>query len=144
VVDETERIPPDWRLVWDDQAWALDAGYVKERGIEAAGVIYLVDLNLHVHICSFTPNLEAWPVQPWATFKTLDHAALDGGETEQELMSTEETVAYVGTDFPSKRRTEAADRYVSLPGREEYETDEEYRRACAETVLEYLNGNPIE
>lgn len=134
--------PPDWRLVKVDQRWACNKAWVTEKKIESCGVFYLVDANLHVHICSLTPSLEAWAVQGFATFETPEACEADEGETETAMLNAEESaVSYFDAGLllrsPHQRMT-----YVDTEP-EDGETDEAYRARIAEEVREYLCGNPV-
>ncbi len=123
-----------------EQRWMCDKAWVKEKGIATCGVFYLIDANLHVHICSLTPNLEAWPVQGYATFTSDAASELDEGETEQEMMSSEEGVSYFDL---SVLRNPWQPVSLHLPEREEDEDRETYDARAAEHLREHLCGNPV-
>lgn len=134
-------VPADWRIIKCEQAGLCGEEWVKEKKIESCGVFYLVDVSLHVHICSMTPSLEAWALIPYVTF-TEDPE--DDGETaseiEQELM-IDESVSYFGTEaanWPNK----PASKYINIPEQEEGEDDEKYRARVADEMREQLIGNP--
>lgn len=137
------HIPADWRVVKVDWTGYCGETWRKEKKIESVGIFYLIDANLHVHICSFTPNLEAWPLIPFATF-TEEHE--DDGETAQEveteMMNSEEGVSYFGTDVLDNCPHKPATDYINIPEQEEDEPHEKYRARVADEVREYLQGNP--
>lgn len=130
----------DWRLVKVDQT-AYITEHAREKQIEACGVFYLIDASLHVHICSATPALEAWPVQGFATFQTEEASEKDEGETEMEMLNSEEAVTYFDTHVLDKHSKPATE-YIDFPEPEEGETDDAYRMRCADELREYLAGNP--
>ena len=136
---ENPNYKPDWRLVKVSFKRYCDESFVAEKAIEDCGVFVLTDANLHVHICSFTPSLEAWTMIPYATF-TKEHD--DDGETatevEQAMTQHEPDVEYYGTDLldlPNQPVT-------NIPEQEEGEPDEKYRARVADEVREHLQGNP--
>lgn len=132
-------VPPDWRLVRVDQTAHCNAEWLAEKGITAAGMLYLVDANLHVFICSVTPALEAWPVQSFVAFKTHELAELDEGETELNLFIEEDPVSYF--DLGVLKNSISAAGFA--PEREEEESSDDYRMRAADEVREYLAGNPV-
>lgn len=137
-------VKPDWRIIKVDQTSYCAPEWRVEQRIETCGVFYLVDVNLHVHICSFTPNLEAWPMHAYVTFTVPWDEVDDGTATdiEFELMASEEVCQYFGTDverLPSRPATD----YVDIPEQEEDETDSAWRYRVAEHVRECLCGNPV-
>lgn len=137
------RVPYDWRLVKVDQKSMCDGPWLQEKQVTACGVFYLIDANTHVHICSFTPNLEAWPMQGFADFATNEAAEKDEGEVEMEMLSAEQDpVSYFGTDILGKCPWKPATDYVNFPEPEEGETDDAYRMRCADELREVLCGNP--
>lgn len=146
---KNREVQPDYRIVKVEQSGMCDPTWVKEKGIESCGVFYLVDANLHVHICSFTPNLEAWPLHAYATFHTDEQAEADEGETEFEMMASEEACSYFGTEILNSPNRPATD-YVDIPGPDYFDLDdsdeqgaEDYRMAVADYVRERLCGNPV-
>jgi hypothetical protein len=136
-----EKVKPDWRLVKVDQTQFCDAAWVEKKGLVSIGMIYLVDANLHVYICSLTPALEAWPVQAFATFKSPELAEADEGEAEMDYFASEEACSYFDTGV-LKNSSISAEKYI--PEREEDETDVEYRLRIADAVREHLSGNPVD
>lgn len=135
------KVQPDWRIVKVEQSGYVDKKYLEDRGVTKCGVYYLVDFNLHVHICSFTPNLEAWAMQGYADFVDDEAAERDEGEMEMEMINSEESdVSYFGTEMEDYPNISAAN---YLPDRDEDESDEEYQKRIPDAVREYLAGNPV-
>lgn len=136
-------VKPDWRVLKLEQKAYLNAEFAAEKQVKTCGVFYLVDANLHVHICSLTPNLEAWPIQGYATFETEEAAEQDEGELERELLDTEEGCSYLGTEVLATCQHEAATEHFDLPAQDEGETDENYRKRLAEVAYEECCANPV-
>ena len=132
------EIKPDWRLVRVEQTQHCNAEYLEKKGITAVGMIYLADANLHVHICSLTPCLEAWPVQSFVDFKSFELAELDEGEAEIEMFR--DAVSYFDLDV--LKNSISAANYA--PAREDDETFDAYRMRAADEVRDHLAGNPID
>lgn len=131
----------DWRILKCEQKGMCSPDWVAEKQIESCGVFYLVDVNLHIHICSFTPNLEAWPMFSYVTFHSPEAYEADEGNSEIALLEAEEECSYLGTksaQWPSQ----PASRYLNIPAQEEGEEDERYRVRVAEEFREYFCGNP--
>jgi hypothetical protein len=137
---EKTEIKPDWRLVRVEYTEHCNAEWIKKKGITALGMIYLADANLHVHICSLTPCLEAWPVQSFVDFKSFEFAELDGGEAEIEVFRDEEPVSYF--DLTVLKNSISASNYA--PTRDDDETFDDYRMRAADEVRDHLAGNPID
>jgi len=137
---EKPKVEPDWRLVKQEQKGFCDAAWLREKEITSIGMIYLIDANLHVYICSLTPALEAWPVQAFVDFATHEAFERDEGEAEIEAFVSEELVSYFDLNVLRAPSVSAA-KYV--PEREENEASEEYRKRAADEVREHLSGNPI-
>jgi hypothetical protein len=132
----------DWRFVKVDQTQFCGEEWVRAAQIESCGVFYLIDANLHVHICSLTPSLEAWPMQGFATFKTEEAAEKDEGNAEMEMLNSEEPATYFDLrvlEGPSQPAT----KYIDFPEPEEGETDQDYRMRCADEARKVLQGNPV-
>jgi len=125
-----------------EQKGMCNATWVKEKRIKSCGVFYLIDANLHIHICSFTPSLEGWPVQGYATFEDDEAYEADQGEVEREMMATEEGVSYFGLEV-LRNPWQPLDKYLDIPEQEEDEDDEDYRRRVADLAGEYFSGNPM-
>lgn len=136
------EIQPDWRVVKVDWTSYCDTEALAAKGVESIGIYYVVDANLHVHICSFTPNLEAWPVCTFATYTSNEAAEKDEGESELEIMSTEEACSYFGTEILDRYPHKPLADFVYIPEQEEGETDEAYRMRVAEEAREHFCGNP--
>jgi hypothetical protein len=134
-----KEVQPDWRLVRVEQTQHCDPAYLKKKGIVTVGMIYLIDANLHVHICSLTPCLEAWPVQSFVDFKSLELAELDEGEAEFELFRNDDAVSYF--DLGVLKNSISAANYA--PEREPDEEFDAYRMRAADKVRDHLAGNPI-
>lgn len=137
---EKKEVQPDWRLVRVEQTQHCNAEYLEKKGIAAVGMIYLIDANLHCHICSLTPSLEAWPVQSFVDFKSFELAELDEGEAEIEVFRDEELVSYF--DLNVLKNSVSAENYA--PAREDDETFDDYRLRAADAVRDHLAGNPID
>lgn len=142
-----KQIVPDWRIVKVEQKHCCDPTWIAEKKIETCGVFYLINANLHIHICSFTPSLEAWPLYAYATFETDEAAELDEGETEMELMRSEEPVSYFGTEILAQRPHRPLTDWLDIPAADYFEIPEpdearEYDRKIAEYAHEYFCGNP--
>lgn len=135
----SDEVQPDWRLVRVEQTQHCNAEWIEKKGITALGMIYLADANLRVHICSFTPSLEAWPVQSFVDFKSLELAKLDEGEAEIEVFRDEEPVSYF--DLHVLKNSISAANYA--PARDDDETFDAYRMRAADEVRDHLAGNPI-
>jgi len=138
---EKEKVKPDWRLVKQEQKSFCDDEWLAKKKITSIGTIYLINANLHVHICSLTPALEAWPVQAFVHFETEEASDLDEGEAELEALASEEACSYFDLDV-LRAPSMSAEKYV--PEREDDETAEEYRMRCADEVREHLAGNPVD
>lgn len=136
---DVERSRFDWRIVKVDWTRYHDADYLASKGIVKIGIYYLIDANRHVHICSFTPNLEAWPMNAYAEFVSDEACEKDEGESEMEIMASEEACSYFDLDILSNRWEPVT--YAFDP-REEDETREEYYMRCVEDMREYFAGNP--
>ncbi len=135
------KVKHDFRLVKVDWTKYCGEEWLKENHVKECGVFYLIDCNLHVHICSFTPSLEAWPVQGYAL--PTDDAPDDGegpGDVENEMLNSEELVSYFGTEVLRDAKKNKPCKYIEPP--EEDETDEDYRRRVADEMREHLQGNP--
>lgn len=139
---EAQRtVPADWRIIKCEQKGMCNAAWIAEKQVTSCGVYYLVDVNLHIYICSLTPALEAWPVCSYAEFATEEASHADEGETEMEMLNSEEGCSYLDTgakDWPN----EPASKYLDIPEQEDGETDEKYRYRVSEEVREHLAGNP--
>lgn len=137
------EVKPDWRIVKCSWKSYCEAAWLAENKIDECGIFYLIDVNLHVHICSLTPNLEAWSLIPYVTF--TEELPDDGGERafecEQVMMVGEEPVSYFGTEAKDWK-FEPASKYINIPEQEDGEEDEKYRMRVADEVREYLQGNP--
>jgi hypothetical protein len=131
-------IKPDWRIVKVDWTSYCDEEWRRENKIDRCGVYYLVDANLHVHICSFTPNLEAWAMVPWWTTDAAEIEDDTASEIDQALMQ-DENVSYFGTELLAQSAHQPA---PNVPEQEEGESYQDYRHRVAEEVREYLQGNP--
>lgn len=137
-----QEVKPDWRIVKVEQIGMCDKGWVAKTKLTGIGVFYLIDANLHVHICSLTPSLEAWPMQGYATFETDEACEADEGEAEMEALNSEEACSYFDVnilDNPSRPAT----KYADIPEQEEGEDDMVYRRRVADEVRECVCGNAI-
>lgn len=134
-------VKPDWRIVKVGQKSMCNKAWVAEKQIETCGVYYLIDANLHVHICSITPCLEAWPMVGFATFATDEASEADEGEVELAMLNADDPVSYYDLSV-LRNPSEPASRFINIPDREEDEEDEKYRARVADEVREYLSGNP--
>ncbi len=130
----------NWRIVKIEQKSMCDQGWIADAKIETLGVYYLVDTSRHVHICSLTPSLEMWPMNAYATFATDEAADLDEGETEMEMLSSEEACSYVDASDLCRWPSEPVS---NVPERDEDDTDEEYYLRVVEHMREHLCGNPV-
>jgi hypothetical protein len=134
------KIEPDYQFVQVDQTRFVGEEYLKARNITRVGTVYLIDLNLHVHICSATPCLEAFPMNGFVEFASREAEIKDEGNSEMELLDAEEPVTYFDLDVLRSPKESAA-KYI--PEREEDENDLTYRNRVADEVREYCAGNPI-
>lgn len=139
----TNEIKPDWRVVKVEQKSMCNAAWIRESEITACGVYYVLDANLHVHICSLTPSLEAWPVQGYTKFASESAWERDGGDAEIEMMSTEELCSYFGTEILRQSNRPLSD-YIEIPAKEDGESDEDYRARIVEKAREHFAGNPTD
>lgn len=137
--DVVSAVQPDWRIIKCDQTKMCGKEWIEKKQITACGVYYLVDVNLHVYICSLTPALEAWPMGAYAEFATEEARDADDGEAEVDLLSAEEATTYFGTEM-AQRPSEPASKYIDIPPQKDSETDYGFR--VAEAVREYLAANP--
>jgi hypothetical protein len=138
------RVPYDWRLVKvDEKSMICDGTWLQGKHVTACGVFYLIDANTHIHICSITPNLEAWPMQGFADFETDEDAEKDEGEVEMEMLNSADACSYFGTNILDKCPHKPAIDYVDFPEPEEGESDDNYRMRCADELREVLCGNPV-
>jgi hypothetical protein len=134
-------VKPDYRILKCEQKGMCDPKWITDKQVTSCGVYYLVDVNLHIHICSFTPNLEAWPMIGYAEFATEQAREADEGEVEMEMLNSEQPVDYLDTNaanWPNK----PASKYLDIPEQERGESDRDYRLRVAEEFREYLCGNP--
>lgn len=132
-----QQVKPNWRLFKVDFTPYVSDSYKTEHGITEVGALYLIDVNLHVHICSATPNLEGWLVQPYVQFASYELDQLNEGEAEFELFKDIQEVDYFSTDLESQHSV-SAENY--LPDDPE---DLEDKLKVADTVREHLSGNPL-
>lgn len=133
-------VKPDWRFFVADETGFTGSEWRQSRGITAVGTVYLIDVNLHVYICSATPVLEAWDVQTIVEFESKEFAEKDEGMSEIEITSGSEGVVYFDTDV-GENTPLSAEKYA--PQIEEGENYADYRRRVADEVREHLAGNPI-
>lgn len=137
------EIPCDWRIVRVNWTRYHDASFLREKGIKTLGVYYLIDVALHVHICSFTPNYEAWPMCAYVEFETDEAADKDEGESELELLNSEELCSYFDTNVTrDTSKVRPLSDYMTPDPQEADESDEDYRRRVADDAREYFAGNP--
>lgn len=136
----SNQIPSDWRIVKVDQT-AFCEDWARARQIQAMGVYYLVDASLHVYICSLVPALEAWPMIGFADFVSPEASEKDQGESEMEILASEDACTYYGTDILARSNRPASD-YADIPEQEEGETDMNYRIRVADEIREQLCANP--
>lgn len=134
------KIEPDYQFVQVDQTQFVGEEYRKAHGIVRCGTVYLIDVNLHVHICSVTPVLEALPMNGFVDYESYEASEKDEGEAEMELMEAEEPVTYFDLKILKCRKVSAAN---YIPEREEDENDLTYRNRVADEVRDYCAGNPI-
>lgn len=141
---EANKVTPDYRIVKVSFKRYCDAKWIADNKIDECGVFYLVDANLHVHICSLTPNLEAWAMIPYVTF--TEELPDDGGERitecEGEMTRDLEPVDYYGTDLLNNAKHKPLADFMTLPEPEDHEASDHYRRRVADEVREHLQGNP--
>lgn len=139
-----KEIKPDYRIVKVDQRSMCDESWLAERHVTACGVFYLIDANLHVHICSLTPSLEAWPMQGFALFDSDEAAEADEGNVEMEMLNSEQDpCSYFGTDILDKCPHKPATDYITIPEQEEGEDDMHYRMRVADEAREHFCGNSV-
>jgi hypothetical protein len=138
--ERNERVPFDWRIAKVDQRRYCDEAWLAEAEIETCGVYYLYDANRHVHICSFTPSQELWPVASFATFASEQAAEADEGDAEQEMLSSEEPCCYMDVSDVSRLPSQPAGNLA--PEREPGEDCEAYYTRAVEEMTEHLRGNP--
>lgn len=128
----------DW--TWACEEWCEEA-HIKSH-IKSCGIYYVVDVNLHVHICSFQPNLEAWPMCAYVTFDSEEAADADEGNAELELMNSEgHHCSYFGTEIAAMP-SQPLSKYIHIPEQEPDESDEDWRMRVAEEAREHFAGNP--
>ena len=93
-----EKVPFDWRIVKCNQTDYCGAEWLAEHHVKECGVYYLFDANRHVHICSFTPSAELWPMNAYAIpvddIELTDEQNEAIGEVELEIMNSEEACSY--------------------------------------------------
>jgi hypothetical protein len=81
----------------------------------------------------------------YVVFESDDAADRDEGETELELLNSEEACSYFGTEIglaPGSSRPLSD--YMLADEQEPEESDEDYRRRVADQAREYFAGNPCE
>lgn len=139
------NVKPDWQIVkWDLTAY-FDAEYLNDMGVRKVGVYYLVDANLHVHICSFTPSLEGWALHAWTELRDdCEHteAVLEAAGEVERVAMIDEGVDYYGLEMLNNPKRPATD-FADAPTQDEGEEDEAYRRRVVEEVRDHVAGNPI-
>lgn len=136
------EVKPDWRVVKISMKRYCDEAWIAKEKIDECGIFALVDANLHVHICSFTPSLEVWGLIGYVTFtEGRDEEGEKAFEIEQEMLRDSD-VEYYGTDLLDKCKHVPATKYVDIPEQEEDEPHDKYRMRVADHVREYLQGNP--
>jgi hypothetical protein len=137
-----ERVPFNWRLVKVEQSSMCDASWLAENKVKECGVFYLYDANRHVHICSFTPNYECWPVAAYA-IGTSDDLSEEEREAlanvEMEVMASEEACAYFDVSDVDRMPGQPV---TIAPDREEGEDAETYYKRAVEEMREQFQGNP--
>jgi hypothetical protein len=136
------EVKPDWRVVRIEQIGMCNKSWVAEKRLVSCGIYAITDANLHVHICSLTPNLEVWPVQGYAEFADEQAWEKDEGEAEQEMLGTEDLVGYYDTDLLRQHPHRPLSQFITIPEPEEDEDEEHYRERVAEAAREYFAGNP--
>lgn len=133
-----DKVKPDWQLLKVDYTWACNKEFLDKLGVEKCGTIYLVDANLRVHICSLTPNIEAWAVQAFIEYRDdVDTDNIDFDD-EFELSSglTDEVVSYLDTKDLDKHSFAPASKYISID-------PEETTQEIVDGMVEYLAGSPV-
>ncbi len=137
-----EKVPFDWQIVKVEQLHMVGDQWRAKKKIATCGVFYLYDANRDVHICSFTPSAELWPVAGYATFTSQEAGNADEGETENEMLQSEESVVYMDRPDVERLPRQPASEYVDPPTREDDEDCETYYKRAIEKMSEYLQGNP--
>jgi hypothetical protein len=137
-----ERVPFDWRIVKIDQTRHCGEEWIAEKGIKAVFIYYLYDANRHVHICSFTPTLECFPVAAEVTFTSETAWEADEGESELALMQDEESCSYFEVSDAARFPSRPAGAWCDAPEREPGEDCETYYTRAVEAMTEYFQGNP--
>ena len=135
-----EKVPIAWRLVKVEQASLCGEEWIRENKIKACGFFYLYDANRHVHICSFTPSYELFPIEPYVLF-TEEVSDEHSDKIEDDWRNSDEpAVSYMDVSD--------VDRLLSQPigwdlePREEGEDSEAYYQRAAEEIREHYQGNP--
>jgi hypothetical protein len=140
-----ERVPFDWQIVKVEQTGMCDEGWIAESKIKTCGVFYLFDRNRHVHICSFEPLYECFPICGYAESTIplgvmTDKESEELGDFELEMLNSEENAcAYMGV--PETDRMPRQPVHCALK-REPEEDCETYYNRAVEEMLEDLRGNP--
>lgn len=135
----------DWRIVKVEQKGMCAEEWVEEKKIATCGFFYLYDANRHVHICSFTPSQELFPLTPYVTFTEEPPEDEYGGqplydEVEDELQQAEEPCCYM--DASDVRRLPSQPAGWSVD-REDDEDDETYYMRAVQEMTEYYRGNHV-
>jgi hypothetical protein len=134
-----ERVPFAWRVVKVDWTSHCGEDWRAEAGIDRVYVYYLYDANRHVHICSFTPSQECFPVAYEVTFTSDEAREADEGESELELQQAEDPCSY----FDVRDVERMPSRPVPwAPDREPDEDAEAYYERACEEFREHFAGNP--
>ena len=136
--ERNERIPFDWRIVKVDQTRYCE-DWAKECHVTSCGVYYLYDANRHVHLCEFTPSNELWPIAAWVEFATEQAQEADEGESELDLLNSEEACSYMYVRDVERLPSKPID---WAPDREEGEDCETYYMRACEEFREHYQGNP--
>jgi len=138
---ETE-IPFDWQIVKVDQTSMCGADWLAENNVAACGVFYVYDANRHVHICSFTPSQECFPVASYATPTKSDLTEKESealSEVETEILNSEEPVCYMDVSAVARLPHKSVGK---VSEREEDEDRETYYDRVCEELREYYAGIP--
>ena len=133
-----ERVPFAWRVVKVDWTRHCEDWCAAEK-IKAVFVYYLYDANRHVHICSFTPSQECFPIAAEVEFETEEARDADEGEAEMDLLNGEEPCSYFDVSDVSRMPSRAV---TCAPDGEDGEDSEAYYTRACEEMREYFQGNP--
>lgn len=140
--ERNERVPFDWQLVKVDQTAMCAGPWLKKNKIKTCGVFYLFDRNRHVHICSFQPTYELFPVAGYAesTFRRelTEKESEARFDFEQEMLNTENACEYMDVSQVDKLPRQPV---ICAPEREPGEDCETYYLRACEEMREYFQGN---